>query len=122
MTGIAFYFYPCKDKNYKMQELNLVSMTKRAYGRYRVDGSATLIGDGGREEPSILKDLSCRGAGIVTYHPLRLNDKLDIIISPSSLFSRPITREARVAWCKPISASLWQGGLDFGETNKISFS
>lgn len=104
-----------------MEDFNLATMTRRAYKRYRLDGSATLVGENGIEEPSILKDLSCRGAGIVTSQPLQPDDKLDIIIHPSFLFSQPVTRQARVAWCSRIASGLWQGGLDFGE-HKISLS
>jgi len=96
-------------------------MTRRAYERYRLDGSATLVGEDGVEEPSILKDLSCRGAGIVTAQALKPNDKLNIVIHPSFLFGQPVTRQARVAWCNRIASGLWQGGLDFGE-DKISLS
>ena len=105
-----------------MEMFNPATMTRRCYGRYRLDGSATLVGEGGAQEPSVLRDISCRGAGVVTYQPLELNDNLNIIINASSLFSRPVIRQARVAWCKQISAGLWQGGLDFGEANKISLS
>ncbi len=105
-----------------MESFNLAAMTRRAYGRYRLDDSATLVAENGTEEPSILKDISCRGAGVVTSQPLRLNDSLSIVINTSSLFNRPITRQARVAWCQQLASDLWQGGLDFGEANKISFS
>ncbi|MFA4984518.1 MAG: PilZ domain-containing protein [Candidatus Omnitrophota bacterium] len=104
-----------------MGSLDLATMTRRVCERYRLDGSATLVGENGIEEPSILRDLSCRGAGIVTSQPLRPNDKLNIVIHPSFLFGRPVAREARVAWCNRISSGLWQGGLDFGE-HKISLS
>jgi len=105
-----------------MEAFHLESMTKRAYGRYPLEDSATLVSANGIEEPSILKDISCRGAGVITSQALRLNDKLSIIIKPSSFFSRFITRQARVAWCQQIATNLWQGGLDFGEDNKIPLS
>jgi len=105
-----------------MQIYDLASMTKRTYSRYQLDGSATLIGENGIEESSILKDISCRGAGVVTSSALRPNEKLNIIIGVSYLFNQPVTRKARVAWCQRISSNLWQGGLDFGETNKIFLS
>jgi len=105
-----------------MKSFNPAAMTRRAYSRYRLDGSATLVARNGTEEPSILRDISCRGVGVVTSQPLRLNDNLSIMINASSLFNQPITRQARVAWCQQLATNLWQGGLDFGEASKISFS
>ena len=95
------------------------SMTKRAYSRYPVEGSATLIDLRGTEEPLILKDISCSGAGVIASQALGINDKTDIIISASSLFAQPIRRKARVAWCQRVAVNLWQSGLDFGEAGKI---
>jgi hypothetical protein len=94
---------------------------RRSYQRFRLDGSVTLVVNENKQGPSILKDLSPRGAGVITYHPLKENEKLAIIIDIPSLFNTTLHKESKVAWCKKIQSDLWQGGLDFGEDKKIDF-
>ncbi len=92
---------------------------RRSYDRYKVDDYATLIVNDA-ERPSVLKDLSSRGGGIVSDYPLNANDRVGIIIR-SALFDQPLRREARVAWCSRAEGNLYRAGLDFGLDNRIEF-
>jgi len=102
-----------------MPEAFSVSLYRRSYDRYQVNDSATLI-ISNTERPSILKDLSLRGGGIVSDYPLSANEKVGVIIR-SSLLDQPLHREAKVAWSNRIGGNLYRAGLDFGLDNRIEF-
>ena len=95
------------------------SFFRRSYQRFILDASASLIINKTTEEPSILRDLCSRGIGVVTHYCLKENQEVTIIIKIPYLFDSPVYKQAKVAWCKKIDDDLWQGGLDFGEDNKI---
>lgn len=103
----------------KSEEQIYFSPHRRSYQRYILESAATLMADNEIGQPSILRDLCARGAGVVTHYRLRENQGITIIIKAPSLFSSPVRREARVVWCEKIGEGLWHGGLDFGEDNKI---
>jgi len=94
---------------------------RRAYHRFEAGISVTLISEGDIRKPSIIKDLSSRGAGLVTNYSLRQDETIDVVFNPSFFFESGINKAARVIWCEKIGTALWQGGLDFGEGNKLKF-
>jgi len=96
-----------------------MSFHRRTYQRFILDASATLVINEEKEEPSILTDLCPRGTGIVTHYSLKEDEKINIIIKVPYLFDNPVYKRAKVVWCRKIDENLWQGGLDFGEDNKI---
>lgn len=96
------------------------SPSRRAYERYKLDDSATLIFEKKLEKSSILRDLSSRGVGLVCDLPLKVNDRLEIIIR-SSIFGSPLRKNASVIWCNKVENNLYRAGLDFGLDNKIEF-
>ena len=103
-----------------MKQADSLLFYRRSYQRFILEASASLIIHKNIEEPSILRDLCPRGIGIITYYPLKENQEVTIIIKVPYLFGNPVNREAKVAWCKRLDENLWQGGLDFGEDNKIN--
>ncbi len=95
---------------------------RRQYPRYTVEGQAKLRAGEEADQPSLLKDISLRGAGILSKQPLDPQEKLDIVIHVPSLFPRPVSTSARVVWCDKIGDNLWQAGLDFGLANEAIFN
>jgi hypothetical protein len=71
------------------------------------------------EQSSILKDLSARGARILSHMALAVNQKIDLVINAPFISQENLSKQATVVWSKRISNSLWQHGLDFGEDSKI---
>jgi hypothetical protein len=102
-----------------MEQIYSTSSYRRSYQRFILDAQATLVIDKNREEPSILRDLCPRGAGLLTQCSLGENEQVTVIMQVPYLFDNPVYKEAKVAWSKKIDENLWQGGLDFGEDNKI---
>jgi hypothetical protein len=105
-----------------MMKADYPSPYRRSYHRFILDASASLIIDKNREEPSILRDLCPRGSGVVTHHWLKENEQVTIMIKIPYLFTSPVYKQAKVVWSKKIEEDLWEGGLDFGEDNKIILS
>jgi len=99
-----------------------ITSYRRSCERFKIDGSATLMVDRTLEAPSILTDLSSRGAGIFSSDSLRVNEKIKVIIKAPFFFKNPLYKEARVAWCKRIDENSCQAGLDFGADNPIQFA
>lgn len=93
---------------------------RRSYERYILEAQATLVIHKNKEKPSMLRDLSARGASVITDYPLMINEKMTIAINVPFLFDRFVYKEAKIVWCKKIDENLWQCGLDFGEDNKIT--
>jgi len=95
---------------------------RRNYERFRVNAIASLTGRiaGGYEKRSvIIKDLSSRGAGIISYSPLEAMNKVTLDFEIPPLFSQPVRKEAVIAWSKPESDH-WICGLNFG-INSLAF-
>jgi len=101
-------------------ETQSLSPYRRSHKRYNMDTQAALIVDKGLRKPLILKDISTRGAGIVSSFPLETNS-VEIAMALPFFFDKPVYRKARVAWCRKVSEKLWEGGLDFGLDNLINF-
>jgi hypothetical protein len=93
---------------------------RRANERFEANASATLAFSRNNEETFILQNISTRGAGIVGYHPLQVNDKVRIAFQMPQFFDKPIRKVAKIAWCKKVNNSLWEGGLDFGLDNLLA--
>lgn len=99
-------------------ETNYASFNRRSYTRYLIECAATLIIGNGSRVPIMLRDLCARGAGIFSNHPVRANDKVEIVID--SVFERPVYRKANVVWSKEVDIGLWRAGLDFGVDNLVN--
>ena len=84
-----------------------------------MNDSVALLTSQGIERGAILKDLSARGAGIISDFPFKLSEKVTAVISAPFFFDSPVHRQATIVWCQRIDKNLWQGGLDFGIDNKI---
>ena len=102
-----------------MEEDYTIPLHRRGYQRFQLQAQATLIAESQLERPSILKDLSARGAGVVSNEPLNLNEKVEIVIFVPYFFDAAVHRKAKVVWCNRIDEQLWQAGLDFGLDIKI---
>jgi hypothetical protein len=96
-------------------------MYRREYNRFEINALAILITNKNVENTFLLKNISARGASVIGNFPLEVSNKLEIVIEIPFLCDEPIRKEAKIVWCKKISDKLWEGGLDFGLDNKISF-
>lgn len=94
-------------------------MYRRDHQRFEVNTLAILVISKNHEKTFLLKNISARGAAVVGNHPLKINNKLTIIIQIPFLYEKPICKVARIVWCKKVNERLWEGGLDFGLDNKI---
>lgn len=94
---------------------------RRDYQRFICNNSVSLLAKEGIEKRFLLKDLSTRGAGIVGSYSLDINERVKVIINAPLFFDKAVSRHAKVAWCQKLDENSWQGGLDFGEDNKITF-
>jgi hypothetical protein len=99
-------------------EENYTSFYRRSYTRYLIEATATLILGNGSKVPVMLRDLCARGAGILSNHPVAVNDKVEIVID--SVFERPVYRKANVVWSKEVDMGLWRAGLDFGVDSLVN--
>lgn len=97
-------------------------MYRRAHERFFLDSSASLITQKDTTKHLSLKDLSARGAGVVGDWPLSINERVAIIINASFFFDKPVSKQAKVVWCKKMDCELWQAGLDFGLDNLIDLA
>ena len=97
-------------------------MHRRAYERYLVESSATLCVEGESPHRSMLRDISPRGAGIVTTYPLVSQQKLTLLTDSSFFFKVPTSRQTKVVWCEKIGDRYWRGGLAFDEDDKVAFA
>ena len=93
---------------------------RRSYERFTLENATALIIDGQDRRKSIIKDISTRGAGVIGNFPFAVDGRVETIIT-ASLFKEPVHKNARVAWCSPVNATLYQAGLDFGLDNEIDF-
>jgi len=107
---------------YAMEEGYSLSAYRRSYNRFNIEGQATLSFDKGLSRPSILKDLSAGGAGVICNEPLGVNEEIGIFIPTSLLLKSSVYKKAKVVWCSKIGENLWQAGLAFGWDNKISLT
>ena len=97
-----------------MEQGYLLPPHRRFYKRFNLDTSATLILPKNLRRPLILRDLSARGAGVVSNYSLNINEEIEITIAVSFFFNQPVYKKARVVWCNKVDEHLWQAGLDFG--------
>jgi hypothetical protein len=91
---------------------------RRKYERYYLETKARIISPAAGETSCLLKDISSRGAGILSNHPLNLQAEVRLLAKRPPELKQPAT----VIWCREIKEGLWRAGLDFGEDNKLDFS
>jgi hypothetical protein len=92
-------------------------MYRRSGVRFELNTSAVITTSPNSHERFMLKDVSCRGVGIIGYQPFKLAEKVLINFQIPAFFSQPIRKNAKVAWSKQINGNLWEAGLDFGLDN-----
>ncbi len=97
-----------------------LSPNRRHHERFVVEGSGTITGKSIPETPYILKDISLKGAGIISNHPPELSGSVEmLIVSPAIKY--PVYKKARVVWNKKIDDNMWESGLDLGEDKIDNF-
>ena len=92
--------------------------TRRTCQRFILNDSLSFYPSNGREKQLLLKDLSAEGAGVFGNFPLSVNEAGRVIIIAPIFFDKPVSIEAKVAWCKQIDINAWEAGLYF-DTDKI---
>ncbi len=95
---------------------------RRSQERFKVDASAIIMAGQEVKQSAILKDLSARGAGILSNYLLKASQEVSVIIQAPFFFTGPLQREAKVAWSNKIKENLWEYGFDFGLDNQIELS
>lgn len=93
---------------------------RRSYERFILNDSASVVTKEGEEKSLLVKDLSARGIGVIGDSAFGINEKVTMVINVPFFFDRPISKQAKVVWCKKIDQNLWQAGLVFG-LDKIDF-
>lgn len=68
------------------------------------------------------KDISTKGAGLITAQPLQIDSQIKIDVTTRR--NSPLLLTGRICWCKKISDEQWQAGVMFNkqlpfEPNKI---
>jgi len=96
-------------------------LNKRGYNRFEIDTLATLIREGNLERPIIVTNLCSRGVGGVINYSTVINEEV-IITMTLPIFDKPISRKAKIVWCKEIKKDYCQVGLDFGPYNLVVLS
>ena len=91
---------------------------RRSYERFLINDWATVILNETTQKRLLLRDLSVRGAGVVSNYPFQVNDKVKIVIK-EPVFDAPVSREAKVIWSNKKEDNLWRSGLDFGLDNEL---
>ena len=93
---------------------------RRSYERFILNDSASVVTKEGKETSLLVKDLSARGIGVIGDSPFDINEKVTMVINAPFFFDRPISKQAKVVWCRKIDQNLWQAGFDFG-LDEINF-
>ena len=98
----------------------ILPQRRRSYSRFIVDASGTLLQEDQKEVPSIVKDVSALGVGLVTGTALTVDTKVEIVFNVPFFFAESVRRKAKVAWCRKVDVTLWEAGLYFGPNNNIN--
>jgi len=102
-----------------MKSLEPASPQRRSYKRFKLDTSATIAINGNQQKSLLLRDLSSRGAGVMSDYAFALDEEIRLTIEIPYLFTKTIIRQARTVWCNKVADNLWRAGLDFGLDNQI---
>ncbi|MDD5730664.1 MAG: PilZ domain-containing protein [Candidatus Omnitrophica bacterium] len=97
-----------------------ISLHRRFYERFEIDGAATVLISVPGAQGFILKDISQTGIGIIGNCQLAVNAELPVTLI-ASLFKNPVYRKARVVWSSKIDKDVFGSGLNFGMLNRIDF-
>lgn len=103
-----------------MEDTYYLSRSRRIYTRFKIEAKGFLRVNKDTVVV-ILRDISSRGAGIVSQVPLK-EESLVEIIGEIPLSNTPISKEGKVVWCSRIAEGLFYSGVDFGAQDKIAFS
>ena len=97
------------------------SFNRRNYARLKIEAHATVYLDKNIKKGLKLIDISPRGVGGLIDCPLKVGDKVEILLL-YPFFDVPVKKEAKVVLCKEINQKTWRAGFDFGEDNKIDLT
>jgi hypothetical protein len=97
------------------------SFNRRKYPRLKIEAHAILYLDKNIKKGFKLIDISPRGVGGLIDCPLKVGDKVEILLL-YPFFDDPVKKEAKVVRCKEINQNTWAAGFDFGEDNKIDLT
>ena len=97
------------------------SFNRRNYARLKIEAHATVYLDKNIKKGFKLLDISPRGVGGLIDCPLKVGDKVGILLL-YPFFDEPVKKEASVVRCKEINQNTWDVGLDFGEGNKLDLT
>jgi len=92
---------------------DVLLFTRRTTSRFILNDSLSFRLSDGSERGLLLKDLSAGGAGVFGNCPLSVDEKGRVTIIAPAFFNKPVSREAKVAWCKRVAANAWEAGVDF---------
>jgi hypothetical protein len=92
---------------------------RRMYDRFEANVSAMVRRGSEAAETVLMENISARGAAVLGYRPLAVNDKLSILFRLPFVSKRTIHKQAHVAWCTQIKEGVWEAGLDFGLDNML---
>lgn len=102
-----------------MEDPYYLSRNRRTYTRFKIESSAFLRINKDTIN-IILRDISSRGAGIVSQVPLQ-EESLVEVIGDIPFSKTSLSKVAKVVWCSQLARGLFHSGVDFGVQNKIVF-
>jgi len=79
----------------------------------------TLLTDTGEQQEVVLRNLSCRGAGIQCGVPLFASQPVFVSVPATFFNCEKVEKKGKIAWCRKVNTATWEAGLDFGLDNKI---
>jgi hypothetical protein len=94
----------------------LTVSTRRQEERFVVEGEATVIINSTTKKTYLLKNLSSVGVGIIGSQPLRIGDKVDVIVL-NPFLKNSVYEGASVRWGSMVDDKLWAGGVAFKGMN-----
>ena len=96
-------------------------MERRSYPRFEANASAKITRDtDSREKTVILEEIGEQGVRIIGYEPLKTSDSVKIHFQLPYFCSHIVQKKALVIWTRPVSATMWEAGLNFGQDNLVN--
>lgn len=93
----------------------------RDYKRVVVHTHSIVVLNNGERENLRLKNISARGACVLSSRPFQLNEKVKLILL-YPFFQDFVETDAEVIWRRRKDGAFWEIGLDFGKFNILDLS
>lgn len=93
---------------------------RRVYDRFLVDGAGEIALDGAARFPVVVRDVSAKGAKIVSSRSFIEKEK--VMIRLELPLKEPVVRQATIIRCRKVAQELYEVGLDFSSGDSVSLT